>query len=64
MAYSAVLFTKQHPPSDLTAYALLQNRGQTQSRKVLLPYYRALPDSLKQSYYGKLLAKELGEPAK
>ena len=64
LAQSAVLFVRQHPPSDLTAYALLKNSGQAQSREVLRPYYRALSDSLKQSYYGRQLAEELGETDK
>jgi len=62
MAQSSVLFAKQYPHSDLTAYALLDNAKINQTRTVLRPYYRALPDSLKQSYYGKLLAKEFEEP--
>ncbi|UOR05121.1 hypothetical protein MUN82_19560 [Hymenobacter aerilatus] len=58
MAESSVLFAKQYPHSDLTAYALLDNAKTTNVQPLLRPYYRALPDSLKQSYYGKLLAKE------
>ena len=61
MAQSAVLFVRQHPPSDLTAYALLENSGQAQSREALRPYHRALPDSVKQGYYGQLLTEKFRE---
>ncbi|MBO3270057.1 hypothetical protein [Hymenobacter defluvii] len=64
MAQSSVLFAQQYPHSNLTAYVLLQNSNHTQSRKAIRPYYRALPDSLKQSYYGKLLTKEFEQPEK
>ncbi|QNE40932.1 hypothetical protein F1C16_15845 [Hymenobacter sp. NBH84] len=61
MAYSAVLFAKQHPHSELTAYALLDNTHNRPDVKVIRPYYRALPDSLKQSYFGQQLAAKLEE---
>ena len=61
MAYSAVLFAKQHPHSELTAYALLDNTHNSPDVKTIQPYYRALPDSLKQSYFGKQLAEKLKE---
>lgn len=61
MAYSAVLFAKQHPHSELTAYALLDNTHNRPDVKIIQPYYRALPDSLKQSYFGQQLAAKLEE---
>jgi len=61
MAQSAVLFLKQHPHSEVALYAMTDNSNTAQGRKTIGPYYRALPDSLKQSHYGRQLTEQFAE---
>jgi hypothetical protein len=60
LATAAALFARRYPASDITVFALEENTHQPSTQLALRPFYLALPDSLKQSSYGKLLAKNIG----
>jgi hypothetical protein len=53
-------FIKRHPRSEVNLFAMLDAGDARVARQRLLPYYQAMPDSVRTSYYGQVLAKRYG----
>jgi hypothetical protein len=57
MASAAEQFIKRHLHSETALFALLDAGDLPAARQRLPPYYQALPDSLKASYFGQIVGK-------
>jgi thiol-disulfide isomerase/thioredoxin len=55
------LFGRQHPASEISLYAMLDNRHNRSAVARFRRYYEALPPPLKQSFYGQILDKKLAK---
>ena len=63
LAMASEQFAKQHPHSEAVLFALL-DAGDTQAaQQRLRPYYQALPDSVRTSYFGQVLKTRFGASA-
>jgi thiol-disulfide isomerase/thioredoxin len=60
-AAAADAFVSQHPSSVVSLYAMLDNRNDRPSTERFRQHYKAMPDSLQQSYLGRTLNKKLAE---
>ncbi|RZJ90432.1 MAG: hypothetical protein EOO60_08945 [Hymenobacter sp.] len=60
LAIASEQFVKQHPHSKVSLFAILEGGDAKAARQRLRPYYQALPDSVKTSYFGQLLNKRFG----
>ncbi|RZK26653.1 MAG: DUF4369 domain-containing protein, partial [Hymenobacter sp.] len=58
-AMASEQFVKQHPHSEAALFALLDAGDARVAIQRLRPYYQALPDSVKTSYFGQILGKRL-----
>jgi hypothetical protein len=59
-ALASEQFVKQHPRSEAVLFAMLDAGDGRVARQRLRPYYQALPDSIKASYFGQILGKRFG----
>jgi len=57
MARASAHFVKRHPQSEAALFALRDAGDFPAARQRLRPYYQALPDSVRASYFGQQLAK-------
>lgn len=62
MARASAQFVKAHPHSEAVLFALRDAGDAPAARQRLGPYYQALPDSVRTSYFGQQLAKRFGAP--
>jgi thiol-disulfide isomerase/thioredoxin len=53
------MFVKQHPTSELSLWAMLENRNDRPASERFRRYYRAMPAPLQASFYGQILDKAL-----
>ncbi|MBJ6143576.1 hypothetical protein [Hymenobacter sp. BT559] len=60
MARASAQFVKGHPHSEAVLFALRDAGDAPAARQRLRPYYQALPDSVRTSYFGQQLAKRFG----
>lgn len=60
-ASAADIFVKQHPTSVVSLYAMLDNRDDRLSVERFRRYYQAMPAQLQQSFYGRILDKQLAK---
>lgn len=63
MARASAQFINQHPHSAAVLFALREAGEAPAALQRLRPYYRALPDSVRNSYFGQLLQKRFQTPA-
>ena len=63
IAMASEQFVKQHPHSEIGVFALLDASDTNMGQQRLRPYYQAMPDSVRTSYFGQLLAKRFGAAA-
>ena len=55
------IFVKQHPASELSLWAMLENRNDRPASERFRRYYRAMPAPLQTSFYGQILDKALAK---
>jgi thiol-disulfide isomerase/thioredoxin len=60
-ASAADMFVKQHPTSEVSLWAILDNRNYRPATERFRRYYRAMPAPLQASFYGRILDKELAK---
>ncbi|TVT37629.1 hypothetical protein FNT36_20865 [Hymenobacter setariae] len=60
MARASAQFVKRHPHSEAALFALRNAGDLPAARQRLRPYYQALPDSVRTSYFGRQLATRFG----
>ncbi|WP_188556796.1 TlpA disulfide reductase family protein [Hymenobacter glacieicola] len=58
-AAAADLFVRQHPASVVSLYAMLDNCNDRPAVERFRRYYQAMPTPLQQSFYGRILDKQL-----
>jgi thiol-disulfide isomerase/thioredoxin len=56
---AADLFIRQHPASEVSLYALLDNRNDRAAVERFRRYYQAMPAPVQASFYGRMLDKQL-----
>ncbi|AHJ96697.1 TlpA disulfide reductase family protein [Hymenobacter swuensis] len=56
---AADLFIQQHPASEVSLYALLENRNDRAAVERFRRYYQAMPAPVQASFYGRILDKQL-----
>jgi thiol-disulfide isomerase/thioredoxin len=61
LASATDIFVKQHPSSELSLWAMLDNRNYQPAVERFRRYYRAMPAPLQASFYGQILDKELAK---
>jgi len=61
LASATDMFVKQHPTSEVSLWAMLNNRNYQPAVERFRQYYRAMPASLQASFYGRILDKELAK---
>jgi len=61
LASAAHLFVKQYPASEVSLWAMLDNRNDRPAVERFRKYYRAMPAPLQASFYGQILDKELAK---
>jgi thiol-disulfide isomerase/thioredoxin len=61
LASAADIFAKQHPTSELSLWAMLDNRNYQPAVERFRQYYNAMPAPLQASFYGQILDKELAK---
>jgi thiol-disulfide isomerase/thioredoxin len=57
--YRAAAFVQQHPTSEVSLWAMLDNGNDLPSAARFRQYYQAMPASVRASFYGQILAKQL-----
>lgn len=62
LAVAAAQFVKQRP-AEVALFAMLDAGDSRVAQQRLRPYYQALPDSIRASYFGQVLSKRYGVPA-
>jgi len=62
MARASAQFIKRHPHSEAALFALRDAGDLPAARQRLRPYYQALSDSVRTSYFGRQLAARFGAP--
>jgi hypothetical protein len=60
LAMASEQFVKQHPHSEVALFAMLDAGDAQMAQQRLRPYYQALPDSVKTSYFGQILGERFG----
>jgi thiol-disulfide isomerase/thioredoxin len=55
------IFVKQHPASELSLWAMLENRNDRPAVERFRRYYKAMPTPLQTSFYGQILDKALAK---
>jgi thiol-disulfide isomerase/thioredoxin len=60
-ASAADIFVKQHPTSEVSLWAMLDNRNYRPAVERFRQYYRAMPAPLQTSFYGQILDKALAK---
>jgi thiol-disulfide isomerase/thioredoxin len=60
-AAAADAFVRQHPASEVSLYAMLDNRNDLPSVAHFRRYYQAMPAPLQASFYGQILDKQLAK---
>jgi thiol-disulfide isomerase/thioredoxin len=60
-ASAADIFVKQHPASEVSLWAMLDNRNYRPAVERFRQYYRAMPTPLQTSFYGQILDKALAK---
>ncbi|KAA5547468.1 TlpA family protein disulfide reductase [Adhaeribacter rhizoryzae] len=63
-AYAADLFIRQHPQSEVTILAMLENHHEKTTNYRFYRYFKALPLSKQITFYGQALARKLNLPDK
>lgn len=63
LAIASAQFVKQHPHSEIDLFAMMDAGDMRTVIQRLRPYYQALPDSVKTSYFGQILANRYGVSA-
>jgi thiol-disulfide isomerase/thioredoxin len=58
---AADIFVKQHPASEVSLWAMLDNREYRPAGERFRQYYRAMPAPLQASFYGQILEKALAK---
>jgi thiol-disulfide isomerase/thioredoxin len=61
LASATDIFVKQHPASEVSLWAMLDNREYQPAVERFRQYYRAMPAPLRGSFYGQILDKALAK---
>lgn len=61
LASATDIFVKQHPTSEVSLWAMLDNRNNRPAGERFRRYYRAMPAPFQASFYGQILDKALAK---